>query len=238
MPNIRLFIEANITHGAIIKLSDKQAHYLCHVMRQKNGDKVIIFNNADGEWEAYLENCTRQHAFIAVKELIRAPINRANKISLAFAPVKNYSANLIVQKITELGVVEIYPIITERTVVKNINAEKLRIAAIEAAEQSERIDLPIIHSINSLRKVLEIHKDSTIIFCDEEENQNHIIDVIYKKKYDSVILLIGPEGGFTESERLLIKSFESSFGVTLNPYILRSETAAIAALAILQASVL
>ena len=238
MSAIRIFIDSVINSAAIIHLSEKQSHYILNVMRRRVGDELIIFNGRDGEWSSVLDSITKKHAIIAVRELLKTQKSLSTVISVAFAPVKNYSSNLVVQKLTELGAGEIYPMITERTIIRDVNIEKLRLSVIEAAEQSERIDIPVIHSINSLKNILDIHQDSAIIFCDEAENEKNILEVIYKKKYDRLTLLIGPEGGFTESERLLIKSSQLSFSVTLNPYTLRSETAAFTALAIVQASIL
>jgi 16S rRNA (uracil1498-N3)-methyltransferase len=233
--NIRLYLDCSLTKNQKTPLDKKQAHYLKKVLRLKEGTKIFVFNSRHGEFEAEILNLDKT-GIIEIKNQTKPHSLPAN-INLVYAPVKNVKSEYLVTKATELGVRSISPVSTKRTVVNRVNQEKLTLCAIEAAEQCERVDIPKVSNLTSLKNFLDNLKDEHLIFADESLNyQNNLLSKILtnaKKTIPSnskIYVLTGPEGGFSESERTLIKSYKNTISITLGNRILRADTAIMTAL--------
>jgi 16S rRNA (uracil1498-N3)-methyltransferase len=201
-------------------------------MRRKDGDQLLVFNGADGEWLANIVSSSKKHCFLALREQTRLQIIQPD-IWLCFAPVKNSPINNIIQKATELGVSLMQPVITQHTVVTKINTGRLGAIAVEAAEQSERITVPKINESIALDKMLSSWDEGRkLILCDESGNGIPMANALLGLKKDTrYAVLIGPEGGFSDSEFAILRNQPYTIPVSMGPRILRADTAAIVALA-------
>ncbi len=227
MNNIRLFYDKSLSINFSSKLDKSQSHYIYKVMRVSIGQTFSLFNK-NGEWEAKIENYKDQAVDFLVIKKIRS--NENNKeIWLAFAPIKLNYLNLMIQKATELGVTKLIPILTERTIVRKINLSRINKIVIEAAEQSNRLDIPKIEKLTKFKNFLKENKNTNIIFGDLNTN-NVKFDF---KDEKPVCVLIGPEGDFTEDERGMILNQKNITPIKINENILRSETAAISMLSLI-----
>ena len=227
MNNIRLFYDKSLSINFSSKLDKSQSHYIYKVMRVGIGQTFSLFNK-NGEWEAKIENYKDQAVDFLVIKKIRS--NENNKeIWLAFAPIKLNYLNLMIQKATELGVTKLIPILTERTIVRKINLARINKIVIEAAEQSNRLDIPKIEKLTRFKNFLKENKNTNIIFGDLNTN-NVKFDFKGEKP---VCVLIGPEGDFTEDERSMILNQKNITPIKINENILRSETAAISMLSLI-----
>lgn len=216
-----------------IDLPQSQAHYLGTVMRLKQGAQIRVFNGANGEYLAEITNMAKRRASINIAERLRAP-KPAPDIWLMFAPVKKQRNNFIMEKATELGASLIQPIVTARTTSK-IRTDKMDAQIIEAAEQTERLDLPQVRTPTKLDALLaDWDENRTLIFADEAGDGQPAAHALGKIKAP-VAILIGPEGGFTPKERDELRAKPYCTAVSLGPRILRADTAAIATLALWQA---
>lgn len=227
MNNIRLFYDKSLSINFSSKLDKSQSHYIYKVMRVGIGQTFSLFNK-NGEWEAKIENYKDQAVDFLVIKKIRS--NENNKeIWLAFTPIKLNYLNLMIQKATELGVTKLIPILTERTIVRKINLARINKIVIEAAEQSNRLDIPKIEKLTKFKNFLKENKNTNIIFGDLNTN-NVKFDF---KDEKPVCVLIGPEGDFTEDERSMILNQKNITPIKINENILRSETAAISMLSLI-----
>ena len=227
MNNIRLFYDKSLSINFSSKLDKSQSHYIYKVMRVGIGQTFSLFNK-NGEWEAKIENYKDQAVDFLVIKKIRS--NENNKeIWLAFAPIKLNYLNLMIQKATELGVTKLIPILTERTIVRKINLARINKIVIEAAEQSNRLDIPKIEKLTKFKNFLKENKNTNIVFGDLNTN-NVKFDF---KDEKPVCVLIGPEGDFTEDERSMILNQKNITSIKINENILRSETAAISMLSLI-----
>ena len=227
MNNIRLFYDKSLSINFSSKLDKSQSHYIYKVMRVGIGQTFSLFNK-NGEWEAKIENYKDQAVDFLVIKKIRS--NENNKeIWLAFAPIKLNYLNLMIQKATELGVTKLIPILTERTIVRKINLSRINKIVIEAAEQSNRLDIPKIEKLTKFKNFLKENKNTNIIFGDLNTN-NVKFDF---KDEKPVCVLIGPEGDFTEDERGMILNQKNITPIKINENILRSETAAISMISLI-----
>jgi len=225
---IRLYFSDRIQSDLVAHLKKEQSHYLKDVMRLKAGDTFSVFNN-QGEWNASVKNYEKQGAKIKILKKLRDKNNEQN-IWLAFTPIKQNSLNFIFQKGTELGVQKFIPILSERTVVKDINIERVKKIIIESAEQSNRISVPEINKLETLKDfILNFPKKGCLIFCDINCDKSDLKNILSKKDLSPICILIGPEGDFSETERKLIIDLNQSFSISLARNILRAETAAVAA---------
>ena len=236
---LRLFVGAGLSIGTKISPTESQAHYLLHVMRAREGDRVILFNGVDGEWRARLTEATRRSCTLSCEIRIRVQ-DEVPDVWLAFAPIKKTPADYVTQKATELGVRVLQPVITRRTVARRVNRERLRANAIEAAEQSGRLSVPEVREATALDALLRSWPPARgLIFCDEAGDASPVADALTKAKEDSAWtawgVLTGPEGGFDPEERAAIRQHRFVLPVTLGPRIMRADTAALAALAVWQA---
>ena len=227
MSNIRLFYSKSLSLNLTDKLDKSQSHYVSKVMRLKQKEVFSLFNSS-GEWEAKISNITKSIVEFNVTKQLRHKENTKD-LWLAFSPIKSNYFNFMIQKATELGVTKFLPIIFERTIVRKINKERLEKVIIEAAEQSNRITVPSIEDPQKLKSFL--NNDMDLIFTDLN-TANTKIDL---KKLTSkpTCVIIGPEGDFSEQEREEILKFSGVQSVKINENILRSETAVISALSII-----
>ena len=230
MSNVRLFFAKSLSLNLSSKLNKSQSHYLAKVMRVKVGESFSLFNQS-GEWEAKINEILKGIVEFTVLKKLREKDNEKN-IWLAFAPIKSNFFNFMIQKATELGVTKFVPIITDRTIVRKINYERIEKIIIEASEQSNRIKVPKVEKTQNLNLFLENNNNKiNVIFGDlNTENQN--LDPKIKKENKPICIIIGPEGDFTESEREQILNFKDVQSLKINNNILRTETAAISAISI------
>ena len=238
--NIRLFVPDYLNEGSVIRLTQEQSHYLINVMRVRLGNIIFLFNGKDGEWSAKL-NCREK------KQVIVKPISCQRKqfyeieLHLFFAPIKRTNIDFLVKKATELGVTELTPVFTEHTQTKRVNVDRLYSNAIEAAEQCRRLSVPVINEPISLQELLSTWSGTNrLLVADETGEGKYIVDVLelhQKTKKPPCSLLIGPEGGFAFHELENFKKYDFIHKVSLGPRIMRSETAAIAGLSVIQAFV-
>jgi len=193
---VRLYFSDKIQSDLVAYLLKEQFHYLIDVMRLKAGDTFSIFNS-QGEWKASIQNYEKQTVKIKILEKLRDKKSEKN-IWLAFTPIKQNQLNFIIQKGTELGVQKFIPILSERTVVKDINIERIKKIIIESAEQSNRISVPEIIRLETLKKFISsFPKKGCLVFCDINCDQNDFKKILSKKDQEPICILIGPEGDFS-----------------------------------------
>ena len=227
MSNIRLFFSNSLSANLTDKLDKSQSHYLTKVMRVKENEVFSLFNKG-GEWEAKILGISKSIVEFKTTKQLRHKEN-TKELWLAFSPIKSNYQNFMIQKATELGVTKFLPIIFDRTVVRKINKERLEKIVIEASEQSNRINVPSIESSQTLDIFLKKNL-MNLIFTDLNSDN---IKVDKSKLTDKPIcIIIGPEGDFSEAERDKILSFRGVQSVKINENILRSETAVISAISI------
>ena len=228
---IRLYFPEKIQSDLSSHLPMEQTHYVKDVMRLKIGDKLSIFNSL-GEWVAVIESYEKNGAKIKIMEKVRDKDNEKN-IWLAFSPIKQNPLNFVIQKGTELGVQRFIPILSERTVVREINTERIKKIIVEASEQSNRISVPEINKPESLKNFLStFSKKGCLIFCDINSNQKNLKNILEKKINGPACILIGPEGDFSENEKKTIIDLNQTYSISLAKNILKAETAALSAITI------
>jgi len=230
MSNVRLFFAKSLSLNLSSKLNKSQSHYLAKVMRAKVGESFSLFNQS-GEWEAKINEILKGIVEFTVLKKLREKDNEKN-IWLAFAPIKSNFFNFMIQKATELGVTKFVPIITDRTIVRKINYERIEKIIIEASEQSNRIKVPKVEKTQNLNLFLENNNNKINIIFGDLNTDNQNLDPKIKKENKPICIIIGPEGDFTESEREQILNFKDVQSLKINNNILRTETAAISAISI------
>lgn len=228
----RLYINDLLEIGANIQISKEQSHYLANVMRKKLDDKIIVFDGKNGEFIAKICELSKKSIIIEIIEQTRLQTNLP-QITLFFAPIKGHRNDNIIEKATEIGVKNIVPIITERTIVRKPNIEKYHQNIIEAAEQCEGLCIPLVFDEVHLFEAIENFQGDKILFADEAGGGNFINNILSQND-KNIGILIGPEGGFSEKERDLLLSNSKIYPVSLGPRILRADTAAICSMAIIQ----
>lgn len=234
MTDPRLYCSDRLLAKTAITLGSADSHYLVSVMRKRAGDRVRLFNAPDGEWSAELTTAHRKAAQLTIHQQIREPAAGPD-IHLLFAPVKKNRTDFIVEKATELGVRRLVPVITQRTIAQTVRTDRMKGLAKEAAEQTERLDLPEIGDAVKLPSVLDDWpNDRVLYFCDEAGDAPPMLAALREQAYEAAAILIGPEGGFTPEERELIRSAKNALPVSLGPRILRADTAVVAALSLYQ----
>ena len=227
MGNIRLFFSNSITTGMTDMLDKSQSHYLNKVMRVKENEFFSLFNNK-GEWEAKILKISKGLVEFEIIKQLRQKENMKD-LWLAFSPIKSNYQNFMIQKATELGVTKFLPIIFDRTIVRSINVERLKKIAIEASEQSNRINIPSIEQTQNLESFLNSNLVD-LIFTDLNSTNKKIDKSKLTNKPTCII--VGPEGDFSELEREKILTFKGVQAIKINDNILRSETAVISAISI------
>ena len=232
MSNIRLFYSESLYINLKSKLDKTQSHYIYKVMRIKEGQNFSLFNQS-GEFEAKVENILRGIVEFTIKKKLRS-VDNPKEIWLAFTPIKLNYLNLMIQKSTELGVTRFIPLLSERTVVRKINEKRLNKIIVEASEQSNRLNLPVLDKLKKLEEFLKENIETTILFGDLNSD-NKKINI---QNYDPICLLIGPEGDFSIKEREIISKMKNIIPININRNILRSETAAISMISIISYTLL
>ena len=228
MSNIRLFFSNTLSADTTDTLDKSQSHYLAKVMRIKESEVFSIFNQ-NGEWEAKVLKISKGIVeFKTIKQLRKKESSK--KLWLAFSPIKSNYQNFMIQKATELGVTKFLPIIFDRTVVRKINNERLEKIVIEASEQSNRLNVPEIEKAQNLKNFLNSNS-MDLIFTDLNSDNKKIDKSKLTDK--PICIIIGPEGDFSETERVEILSFKGVQSLKINENILRSETAVISAISII-----
>jgi 16S rRNA (uracil1498-N3)-methyltransferase len=231
MPTIpRLFVDAPLFAGANVIASGAQAHYLANVLRRPAGSTVTLFNGVDGEWAGQIAALRRDQGGLTADRMLRAQAPEPD-IWLCFAPLKRDTTDLVAQKATELGASVLWPIFTERTNAARINEDRLRAIAIEAAEQSERLTVPLVRQPEKLPRMLENWPAGRRLLVAQERSDAPVMRPVSGPS----AILIGPEGGFSEAELDLMQRYPFAEAVSLGPRILRAETACLAGLILLQA---
>ena len=232
----RLHLDAELAPGHDIPLSREQGHYLAHVLRLVGGDVVEVFNARDGAWLAYLTDVTKKGVSIRCERRV-SEVTPPPDIDYLFAPLKHARLDYMVQKATELGVRRLRPVMTARTIAERVNLERMRANAVEAAEQCNLVFVPEVLEPQPLAKVIgSWEAPRRLIFCDETAMQANPIAALAEVRPPAAVL-VGPEGGFTDDERRLLKSQPYVTAISLGPRILRADTVAIAALAVVQAAI-
>ena len=233
----RIFVNKHLSSNLMLYIKDKQHHFLKNVLRIKINDEITLFDNQTGEWNSNVILINRDNIVLKVSRKIREFIKESD-IWLLFAPIKQHRLNITIQKATELGISKFIPCLTGYTNNNSLNYKNLNLNIIEAAEQSERLTLPIIEKKILLSDLITNHPtDRALIFCDENNTSNESMFSFVSKiknQYTKWSLLIGPEGGFSEEEVNNIKKIPNSFSVSLGKRVLRSDTATTAALFCLQ----
>ena len=229
---IRLYFSDKIQSELLSSLTREQSHYVKDVMRLKTGDSFSAFNS-QGEWNAIIESYEKDGARIKILKKVRNKKSEKN-VWLAFSPIKQNPLNFMIQKTTELGIQKFIPVVCERSVVNDINIERIKKIIIESSEQSNRLSVPEITKKESLKNFLKLFpKNGCIIFCDINCNKSNFKNILSKKIKGPVCILVGPEGDFSENERQLIIELNQTCSLSLASNILRAETAAIAATTII-----
>ena len=228
MNNIRLFFKESLSINLTAKLDKSQSHYLSKVMRAKQNEVFSLFNNS-GEWEANILNISKSIVEFNITKQLRQKEN-SKELWLAFSPIKSNYFNFMIQKATELGITKFLPIIFDRSIVRKINKERLEKVIIEAAEQSNRIQVPNVEDSQNLNNFLD-KNEVDLIFTDLNSN-NKKVDLKKLSKKPTCII-VGPEGDFSEKEREEILSYRDVQAIKINENILRSETAVISAISII-----
>jgi 16S rRNA (uracil1498-N3)-methyltransferase len=232
----RLLVEADLAAGATVACSGEQSNYLRNVLRLKRGDPVLVFNGRDGEWRAELAEAGKRATNLLVGAQVR-PQESGPDIDYLFAPLKRARLDYLVQKATEMGVARLKPVLTRRTTPERVNMERMRANAIEAAEQCGILRIPELHAPEKLERVVAgWDAGRTLIFCDEGSESADPLATLAELRPGPLALLIGPEGGFHEAERELLSSKPFVARISLGPRILRADTAAVAALALVNAA--
>lgn len=232
----RLYSEAPLAVGAVLELARDQANYLLNVLRLRSGDSILVFNGRDGEWLCAIRAEGRKQASLEALEQTR-PQPPAPDLLYLFAPLKHARLDYMAQKAVEMGAGVLQPVLTRYTQVSRLNLERLAANAVEAAEQCGILALPQIRAEQPLAAALAaLEPERLLIFCDEAQEPQSPITALQKAPRGPLAVLIGPEGGFDESERSAILQRERVLRLSLGPRILRADTAAVAALAVVQAT--
>ena len=233
----RLYVSQDLAEGAEVKLDPQRTNYLVNVLRLGAGAPILLFNGRDGEFAASLSTSSRKAALLAVGARTRAQETPPD-VDYLFAPLKHARLDYMAQKAVEMGARSLRPVITRHTQVSRVNLERLQANAIEACEQCGVIWTPEIAPVEPLAEALKRWPpERLLVFCDEEAEQASPLDALATARADGGVgLLIGPEGGFDDDERAAILSAPRVLRLSLGPRILRADTAAVAALALIQAT--
>jgi 16S rRNA (uracil1498-N3)-methyltransferase len=231
----RLFVDADLAEGGTVACSSTQGNYLRNVLRLQSGDAILVFNGRDGEWRAELAAAGRRVTTLVVRVQTR-PQEGGPDIDYLFAPLKRARLDYMVEKATEMGAGRLRPVLTRRTVAERVNVERMHAHAIEAAEQCGILRLPEIRAPEKLERVIA-GWDATrpLVFCDEDSTESCPFTALARIRPGPAALLVGPEGGFDPAERELLSAQPFVTRISLGPRILRADTAAVAALALINA---
>ncbi len=236
----RLFVDAPLFVGENIALDMAQSNYLANVLRKKIADEVILFNGVDGAWRCAIGELSRKKIILNCVEQIAAQVQSFD-LWYGFAPLKTGRLDYMVQKATEMGVRSMQPIVTEYTQNRRLKTERMKANIIEAAEQCEILNVPEIQPEISLEEVLnnwkQAHGKRILVFADEAAAASSPLETLKTSKGKAIGLLVGPEGGFSPNERQKILQQDFCVPISLGPRILRADTAAVAAIALIQSTI-
>ena len=231
----RLFVKSSLKGRGKVELDTDHVHYLGNVLRLHEGEKLLVFNGKDGEWCAELGAVGKRRAELTLDHQTR-PQEDGPDLHYLFAPLKRARLDYMVEKATEMGVARLRPVLTRRTVAERVNVERMRAHAIEAAEQCGILRLPEVRAPEKLERAIAGWEAARpIVFCDEDSAESCPFTALARIPPGPVAVLIGPEGGFDPSERELLSSQPFVTRISLGPRILRADTAAVAALALVNA---
>jgi 16S rRNA (uracil1498-N3)-methyltransferase len=234
-PSVRLHVDAPLAADETVMCTPQQANYLLNVMRLHTGDEILAFNGREGEWLSELMVTRRSTCTLNVQRQTR-PQTGGPDIHYLFAPLKKARLDYMVQKATEMGAAALRPVLTRRTVAERVNLERMRANAIEAAEQCGVLRLPEVAEPEKLAAVLATWPvDRALVFADEGAPVASPLEALERVPRGPVALLIGPEGGFDPEERDMLRSHPFVHPVSLGPRVMRADTAAVAALALMNA---
>jgi 16S rRNA (uracil1498-N3)-methyltransferase len=230
----RLFVQPALITKAEIALEPPQAHYLINVLRCKTGDEVLLFNGRDGEWRGVLSAATKI-ATVVVEERTRLQSDGPD-LHYLFAPLKRARVDYMAQKATELGASLLRPVLTRRTMAERVNTSRLLANAVEAAEQCGMLRVPDVREPEKLPRLLERWDEARLlVFADEAASVSSPLDALGRERERPLAVLIGPEGGFEAEERALLLEQPYVLPISLGPRVMRADTAAVAALALVNA---
>ena len=228
--SIRLFCEVTLTVGKTISLETEQSHYLKNVMRCKINEKILVFDNVTGEYAAEIINIHKRSVDIEILEKTKTRYVPGD-VWLIFCPLKKTRTDFLIEKSTEIGLRRFLPTFSNKTQTKTISLNRCRKNIVEAVEQCGGTFIPEILPISSLAEVIEeLPEDRILIFCDESLESRNINECLLLDRPEKVAILVGPEGGFSDSERKLLREKKNILPVSLGNRILRAETAAVVAL--------
>lgn len=231
----RLFVDAALVEGCTVACTPAQTNYLRNVLRLKAGSSVLVFNGRDGEWRAELLDLGKRAAGLLVAKQVRGQQDGPD-LDYLFAPLKRARLDYMVEKATEMGAARLRPVLTRRTVTERVNLERMRAHAIEAAEQCGILRLPTIQAPETLERVVaDWDAARPLVFCDEDSDETCPFTALARVEPGPIAVLIGPEGGFDPAERELLSSQPFVTRISLGPRVLRADTAAVAALALVNA---
>lgn len=223
----RLYVDRDLQPGQTLTFPEAQAHYLRNVLRKEQGEGLRLFNGRDGEYKAVLDSVDKKSVTARCETLIRPQQDAIFSIHLLFAPIKKARLDFLIEKAVELGATHLHPVITQNTEVRALNEDRLRLQIMEAAEQCERMDMPMLSHVQKLEDLPQFWSGEPILACIERYEAPPL------KAETGHAVLIGPEGGFTENETGFLNSLDFIRPVSLGPRILRSETAVCAALSLI-----
>lgn len=233
----RLFVEDGLAAGRAFEASKEHFHYLANVLRMGDGESVLLFNGRDGEWRAELSFPTRKRLTLTPVEETR-PQPKSSDLHYLFAPLKTGRLDYLVQKAVEMGAGVLQPVLTQHVQGKIASLDRLQANAVEAAEQCGILAIPTVAPPRKLEDLLAgWPQERRIVFCDEGHGSQNPLAALSAIKERRLALLVGPEGGFSDEERTLLRSLPFVTAIPLGPRILRADTAAVAALAVLQATI-
>jgi 16S rRNA (uracil1498-N3)-methyltransferase len=237
----RLYVDVALEEGASVALSPAQAHYLANVLRLKTGDGAVVFNGRDGEWRGVLAATRSRRLTLTIAERTRAQQDPRD-LHYLFAPLKHARLDYMAQKAVEMGASRLQPVLTRHAQVARVSLERMRANAIEAAEQCGIMTLPEIRPPLTLQQAIAaLEPERVLVFCDEEAPVKDPIAALAQagrgdqKEALALAVLIGPEGGFAAQERAALLRVPNAVRLSLGPRVLRADTAAVAALALVGA---
>ena len=231
----RLFVGQPLATGEHVELDASAAHYIVNVLRLTSGQDILVFNGRDGEWRAQVGETRKKRCVLLAVEKMREQ-EAGPDLDYLFAPLKRARLDYMVQKATELGVARLMPIMTARTIAERVNLERMRANAVEAAEQCGILRIPEVHEPRRLSAVLDAWPSGRrLVFCDESAAVANPLAVLEGLPRGPIAVLIGPEGGFTPDERSSLLRHPCITAISLGPRIMRADTAAMAALTLVNA---
>lgn len=234
-PRIRLFVDAPLSQQQDVVCDKLQVNYLLNVMRLGSGAEIAVFNGSDGEWAARLVVAGKRAVNLVPFEMLKPQVSGPD-LHYLFAPLKRARLDYMVQKAVEMGAARLRPVITQHCQVKGVNLERMRANGIEAAEQCGLLTIPQIDEVIGLTHLIDGWDESRhMVFCDEGADLSNPLATLRGIESDSMAVLIGPEGGFSEDERRLLRAQSFVTPLALGPRIMRADTAAVAALSLVNA---